>query len=203
MRVITHDRIRIRAPDGRSQVTTDARILELLSFPEAVKHMTRRTRNTDDSKTLASRLRRGASPHNSREAGARFEKGHAKRGGRKKGVPNKLSRDLKEAIIEAAIASGYDTKGKDGLTGYLKRMADYEVQIFGGMLRAMIPLQVNATLHQPKTFKSPDEIKAALKERGIPQVTIYRLEHHDPPEPANHSELDPEAEERQHAKKAG
>jgi hypothetical protein len=165
--------------------------------------MKRRTRNTDDSKKLASRLRRGASPHNSREAGVRFEKGRAKRGGRKKGVPNKLSRDLKEAIIEAAIASGYDTKGKDGLRGYLKRMADYEVPIFGGMLRAMIPLQVNATVHPIKTYRSADEIKAALEERGIPQVTIYRLEHHDPPEPANHSDSEPEAEEQKHAKKAG
>jgi hypothetical protein len=130
--------------------------------------MKRRTRNTDDSKKLARRLGRGASPHNSREAGVRFGKGHAKRGGRKKGVPNKLSRDLKEAIVEAAIASGYDTKGKDGLRGYMKRMADYEMRIFGGMLRAMIPLQVNATVRPSDTYKSPDEVKAALKARGIP-----------------------------------
>ena len=160
--------------------------------------MTRRTRNTDDVKKLASRLRRGASPHNSREAGVRFEKGHAKRGGRKKGVPNNLSRDLKEAIVEAAIAFGYDTKGKDGLRGYLKRMADYEMRIYGGMLRAIIPLQVNATVRPSDTYKSPDEVKAALKARGIPQITIYRLEHHDPLRPADNSDLDPEAGE-QHA----
>jgi hypothetical protein len=75
-------------------------------------------------------------------------------------------------------------------------MADYEMRIFGGMLRAMIPLQVNATVRPSDTYKSPDEVKAALKARGIPQITIYRLEHHDPLKPADNSDLDPEAGEQ-------
>jgi hypothetical protein len=157
---------------------------------------------TDHAKKLARRLRRGTMPQNAREAGVRFAKGHPKRGGRKKGVPNIMTRNIQEALIAGTIASGYDKKGKGGLAGFFKRTADTDVKTHSGMLRAMMPLQVNATLHPPKTYSSPDEIKAALKERGIPPVTIYRLEYHDPPEPANHSDLDPEAEEQKHGKKA-
>jgi hypothetical protein len=165
--------------------------------------MKRRTRNTDDSKKLASRLRRGASPHNSREAGVRFEKGHAKGGGRKQGVPNRLTREIKEAIVAACEQHGCDGTGTGGLQGYLFLLAKVERQSMAMLLRAVMPLQVNTTVHPPKTYRSPDEIKAALKERGIPPTTIYRLEHHDPLEPANHSDLDPEAEEQQHDKEAG
>jgi hypothetical protein len=165
--------------------------------------MTRRTRNTDDVKKLASRLRRGASPHNSREAGARFEEGHAKRAGRKKGVPNRLTREIKEAIIAACEQHGSDGKATGGLQGYLFLLAKEERQSMAMLLRAVMPLQVNATVQPIKTYRSSDEIKAALKERGIPPVTIYRLEYHDPPEPANHSDLEPEAEEQKHAKKPG
>jgi hypothetical protein len=165
--------------------------------------MSKRNRGTDHGKKLKRRLGRGASPHNSREAGVRFEKGHAKRAGRKEGVPNRLTREIKEAIVAACEQHGCDGTGTGGLQGYLFLLAKEERQSMAMLLRAVMPLQVSTTVHPPKTYRSPDEIKAALKERGIPQVTIYRLEHHDPPEPANHSDLDPEPKERQHAKKAG
>jgi len=47
------------------------------------------------------------------------------RRGRKAGVPNKIPPLLKDAILEAASLVGYDGMGKDGLVGYLKRMAVY------------------------------------------------------------------------------
>jgi hypothetical protein len=156
--------------------------------------MARRSRERDDQK-IASRLRRGASPHNSREAGARFERGHAKRGGRKKGVPNRLTREIKEAIIAACEQHGSDGKGTGGLPGYLALLAKKERRSMAMLLRAVMPLQVNATVQPIKTYKSSDEIKAALKERGIPPVTIFRLEHHDLPEPANDSDLESKTEE--------
>jgi hypothetical protein len=163
--------------------------------------MARGSRQRDHHKKLASRLRRGARPQNSRNSGVRFEKGHAKRAGRKKGVPNRLTREIKEAIVAACEQHGSDGMGTGGLQGYLLLLAKEERQSMAMLLRAVMPLQVNTAVHPPKTYRSPDEIKAALKERGIPQVTIYRLEHHDPLEPANHSDLDPEAEEQKHGKK--
>ena len=51
--------------------------------------------------------------------GKPFEKGN-RNGGRPKGSPNKISRDLKEAYLLAANLAG----GKEGLVGYLKTQAE-------------------------------------------------------------------------------
>src|SRR5580700_5575256 len=50
--------------------------------------------------------------------GKPFEKGN-RNGGRPKGSPNKISRDLKEAYLMAANLAG----GEEGLVGYLKAQA--------------------------------------------------------------------------------
>jgi hypothetical protein len=39
---------------------------------------------------------------------------------RQKGTPNKITRDIKNGIVEAAVKLGSDGKGKDGLVGYLR-----------------------------------------------------------------------------------
>src|ERR1700733_294186 len=50
--------------------------------------------------------------------GKPFEKGN-RNGGRPRGSPNKISRDLKEAYLMAANLAG----GEEGLVGYLKTQA--------------------------------------------------------------------------------
>lgn len=62
--------------------------------------------------------------------------------GRKKGAVNKTTAALKDAILEAAKAVGHDGKGKDGLTGYLKRVAQEDVKAFSTLLGKVLPLQV-------------------------------------------------------------
>lgn len=54
-----------------------------------------------------------------------FQKGHKKSGGRKKGVPNKMSGAQKQAMIDAAEVIGLDGHGLGGLVGYLARQAIY------------------------------------------------------------------------------
>lgn len=66
-----------------------------------------------------------------------------RRGGRQKGTPNKTTGALKEAIIEAAEQSGEDCQGKDGLIGYLRRVANDDVKAFSGLLGKVLPLQVS------------------------------------------------------------
>lgn len=62
--------------------------------------------------------------------------------GRKKGVPNKATSTLKDAILRAGELSGQDQKGKNGLIGYLQRVADDDPKAFCGLLGRVLPLQV-------------------------------------------------------------
>lgn len=62
--------------------------------------------------------------------------------GRKAGTPNKTTALLKEAIILAAESVGQDGEGKDGLTGYLKHVAETDVKAFSGLLGKVLPMQV-------------------------------------------------------------
>lgn len=62
--------------------------------------------------------------------------------GRPKGVPNKTTTLLKDALLQAAEETGSDTEGKEGLVGYLKKQAADEPVAFMTMLGKVLPLQV-------------------------------------------------------------
>ncbi len=57
------------------------------------------------------------------------EKGE-RRGGRKKGTPNKVPRALKESILMAAERLGEDGRGKGGLVGYMCCVAKNQPRAF-------------------------------------------------------------------------
>ena len=62
--------------------------------------------------------------------------------GRPKGVPNKTTTELKQAILNAANDVGEDGEGKAGLVGYLRTLARSEPKAFSGLLGRVLPLQV-------------------------------------------------------------
>lgn len=64
--------------------------------------------------------------------------------GRPKGVVNKTTTALREAILLAGEQVGEDGTGKDGLTGYLRRVAVEDVKAFSGLLGRVLPLQVSS-----------------------------------------------------------
>lgn len=76
-----------------------------------------------------------------------------RRGGRKKGTPNKTTKLVKEAIIEAAEALGEDGKGKNGTTGYLKTLAVKEPKAFATLLGRVLPMEVTGRDGEPITVK--------------------------------------------------
>ena len=62
-----------------------------------------------------------------------------RRGGRKKGTPNKTTALLKDAILQAATNAG----GRKGLVGYLTTLAKTEPSAFAGLLGKVLPMQVS------------------------------------------------------------
>jgi hypothetical protein len=131
-------------------------------------------------KKLAKRLTRGSQPGRARNASAgRYRAGHKKSGGRKKGVQNIMTRELKEAILHAASRHGEDGKGLNGLEGYMFLLASVDRKIFGTLLRAVLPLQADVVVREEVMLKTEGEVKAALLQRGLPESMLHRLEFHD------------------------
>jgi hypothetical protein len=134
------------------------------------------------------RLMRGSAPNRAREASQRpdsFEKGHAKMGGRKCGTPNVVTRELKAAIIRAAYRLGSDLKGKDGVVGYLTRIAKNDIKTFVMLLRAVLPLQLKSrtkeswqqldadgkpylTADGKPRYAEPEEVLEKARRLGLP-----------------------------------
>jgi hypothetical protein len=56
-----------------------------------------------------------------------------------KGTPNKVSRVLKDAILQAAELAG----GREGLVGYLKTQAEKNPGPFLGLLGKVLPMTVD------------------------------------------------------------
>lgn len=71
-----------------------------------------------------------------------FQPGNALATGR---GPNKITADLKQGIVGAAAELGYDGKGKGGVQGYLKMLAEDYPKQFTSLLGRVIPLQINAS----------------------------------------------------------
>jgi hypothetical protein len=89
------------------------------------------------------------------------------RRGRKAGVPNKMPPFLKDAVLEAASHLGFDGKGKDGLVGYLQRLALSYPESFAALLGRVLPLQARASVGVPEkvTYRTAEEFQAALEEK--------------------------------------
>ena len=92
--------------------------------------------------------------------------------GRKAGSPNRVTTVLKDAIILAAEAVGEDNRGKDGLTGYLKRLAKLEPKAFAGLLGRVLPYHITGHMvHQH--YETKEQVQDELRERGLPIEAIF------------------------------
>src|SRR5262245_59750567 len=85
----------------------------------------------DNEEKIRNRLTRGSQVARAPVADAgRFQKGHPKFGGRQTGVRNAATRELKEAVLNAAEKHGFDGEGKDGLEGYMTMLAYEDKKVF-------------------------------------------------------------------------
>ncbi|MGM4958105.1 hypothetical protein [Bradyrhizobium sp. 604_D8_N2_3] len=63
---------------------------------------------------------------------------------RRRGVANKLTRDLKKGIVDAAANVGRDGNGEGGLTGFLEDLALHHKKAFAGLLGKVLPMTIGA-----------------------------------------------------------
>ena len=108
-----------------------------------------------------------------------FKKGHPKPAGsgRKVGQRNHHTTLLKECILMAAEIEGMDGEGRDGLTGFLRKIAQEDLRAFTMLLGRVLPLQIDhrTDVRVEVTYKTVEEVRRELEERGISFEAIDRL----------------------------
>jgi hypothetical protein len=78
-------------------------------------------------------LNRGSAPDRARDSWQRpssFKKGDKKRGGRRKGTPNKLGPDVKRALLTAVTLIGDNGAGRGGAVGYFTWLGQCDPTLF-------------------------------------------------------------------------
>jgi hypothetical protein len=96
-----------------------------------------------------------------------FQKGHAKVGGRKKGGQNKITRDVKEAVLAAGEKHGSDGKGKDGLVGAFLHVLRKKPEAWCSVAGKLITNQHTISKDTDISYKALEEIEAEMRELGV------------------------------------
>jgi hypothetical protein len=87
--------------------------------------------------------------------------------GRKKGVPNKFTRQIKEAVLDAVELSKYSNG--EGLVGYLKWLSEEHPRTFArSLLGRLLPIQVRLRGDVVARTESVAELRQQLAAKGIP-----------------------------------
>jgi hypothetical protein len=82
---------------------------------------------------------------NGKNVGHRFQNGHP--GYKPKGAGCKITRDLKQGIVDAAIKHGRDGKGSGGLQGFFRYMIKNDLRAFASLMGRVIPLQISGNIN--------------------------------------------------------
>lgn len=99
-----------------------------------------------------------------------FVKGQEKKGGREKGTKNKVTVQMKEAILMAAELEGSDRKGKGGLVGFMRQLSRRNVVVYGRLLEKLLPYQLTGKDGSPMqvVHSTREQLIERMKERGLP-----------------------------------
>lgn len=100
----------------------------------------------------------------------RFKKGDPKIAGRAKGTQNKVTVQMKEAIIMAAELEGSDRHGKGGLIGFMRKLSRRNVVVYGRLLEKLLPYQLTGKDGSPMqvVHSTREQLLERMKERGLP-----------------------------------
>lgn len=110
-----------------------------------------------------------------------FKPGNQRAAGRPPGSRNKLTTILREGVETAAMKAGYvyqDSRGRHratalgGVDGYLLSLAENHPNLFTKLMLACFTAEVNGKtierLDQNRVFRTVEEMRQRMKERGIP-----------------------------------
>jgi hypothetical protein len=115
---------------------------------------------------MANAFTRGSAPGRARDASERsgsFKKGHKKVGGRQKGTPNLLSREYKDAVLEAAYRVGFDGSGQGGIIGYFMWIAAVYPMAYVIALIRLLELEYSYGADPDQPSSTVDEINERLR----------------------------------------
>jgi hypothetical protein len=93
-----------------------------------------------------------------------------RRGNRRKKTSQSTKQNyssLSEAVILAAQQVGEDNRGRDGLLGYLRRIARTEPKLFAALLGRVPPGQIIGKEDRKVRYETYEEVREALLEEGI------------------------------------
>jgi hypothetical protein len=117
---------------------------------------------------MANAFTRGSAPGRARDASERsgsFKKGHKKVGGRQKGTPNLLSREYKDAVLEAAYRVGFDGSGQGGIIGYFMWIAAVYPMAYVIALIRLLELEYSYGGDPDRPSSTADEINERLRKQ--------------------------------------
>jgi hypothetical protein len=108
----------------------------------------------------------------------KFQKGQKRPAGagRRKGVPNRISLALKDAVIAAAELAGekkwskttksFSRSGPGGLLGYCLHLAKHNEAVFAPLLSKVLPLHTTSAAIT-RNYKTEAEVRQLCAERGV------------------------------------
>jgi hypothetical protein len=105
--------------------------------------------------------------------------------GRREGSLNKFTREMKTALLDAAILSPYakdphDKNAPNSLTNYCLAMCTQFPELYFQALMRLVPKEINTSLRQDTTvnvtYTTIAEVKQALLDEGMTPNEIRQLE---------------------------
>ena len=123
-------------------------ILDEIEVELVIERRVDRVRRCDQKQRVAVGGRTGVSPMRlvSKKANSTsFVKGSTSIPTRK-GVVNRITRDIKAGMINSAIEHGRDGKGTDGLKGFCAFLLENDLRAYAMIFGRMLPLQVNGDI---------------------------------------------------------
>lgn len=122
-------------------------------------------------------------------------RGERRSPGRPAGIPNKMTRVIKEAALLAAEVSGkpkwveekrnadgsvtkahWEWDGAEGLVGYMIYLAQNEAPTFtSSILSKIIPMQITTKSDDDDDYESMEDVADALRRKGMSASLVERL----------------------------